>query len=97
MRRPVFGEPLRAHPPEVGSLRAPGHARLVDDQRATDGDENHDGEQHGGGRDGQGRRDCPDGPRSRRSRLCASAQARKSEGVRRYRPHVFPRPSRGMI
>ena len=47
MRRAVFGEPLRAHPPEIGLVGAPGSARPVDDQRATDCDENRNGEQHG--------------------------------------------------
>jgi hypothetical protein len=47
MRRAVFGEPLRAHPPEIGSVGAPGNARLVDHQRDTDCDENRDGQQHG--------------------------------------------------
>ena len=47
MRRAVFGEPLRAHPPEIGLVGTPGSARPVDEQRATDCDENCDGEQHG--------------------------------------------------
>ena len=47
MRRAVFGEPLRAHPPEIGLVGAPGSARPVDDQRATACDENRNGEQHG--------------------------------------------------
>lgn len=47
MRRAVFGEPLRAHPPEIGLVGAPGNARLVDHQRDTDCDENRDGQQHG--------------------------------------------------
>jgi hypothetical protein len=46
MRRAVFGEPLRAHPPEIGWVDAPGNTRLVEDQRDTGCDENCDGDQH---------------------------------------------------
>ena len=47
MGRAVFGEPLRAHRPEIGLVGAPGNARPIDHQRDTDCDENHDGQQHG--------------------------------------------------
>jgi hypothetical protein len=47
MRRAVFGEPLLAHPPKIGWIDAPGSARFVDEQHATDCDEKCDSEQHG--------------------------------------------------
>jgi CRP/FNR family transcriptional regulator, cyclic AMP receptor protein len=47
MRRAVFGEPLLAHPPEIGLVDTPGNMRLVEDQRATCCDENCQSEQHG--------------------------------------------------
>ena len=47
MRRAVFGDPLRAHPPEIALGATPGNSRLVDDQRGTDCDESCDGEPHG--------------------------------------------------
>jgi hypothetical protein len=47
MRRAVFGEPLRAHPPKIGWIDAPDNTRPVEHQRATGCDENGDSEQHG--------------------------------------------------
>jgi hypothetical protein len=47
IRRAMFGEPLRAHPPKIGGIDAPASAHLVKHHRATGGDENCDGEQHG--------------------------------------------------
>ena len=47
MRRAVFGEPLRAHPPKIGGVDAPGNTHLVKHQRATGCEENCDSEQHG--------------------------------------------------
>ena len=81
MRRAVFGEPLCAHPPEIGLGAVPGNARVVDDQRGTDGDEKRDGEQHG--RDAAGTRAVmasiiPD----RAARVCAVLHiCARSEGA----------------
>jgi hypothetical protein len=47
MRRAVFGQPMRAQPPEIGWIDVPGNMRLVEHQRATGCDENCDGEHHG--------------------------------------------------
>jgi hypothetical protein len=47
MRRAVFGEPLRAHPPEIGWTNAPGNTHLVEHQRHAGYDENSDCEEHG--------------------------------------------------
>ena len=73
MRRAVFGEPLRAHPAEIGPVNAPGNTRLLDQQRATDGDENGDGVEQHGDAAGSSPRDWFDRPRSGRSRLCCYA------------------------
>ena len=47
MRRAVFGEPLRAHPPEIGWTNAPGNTQPGEHQRHTGYDENSACEQHG--------------------------------------------------
>ena len=47
MRRAVFGEPLRAHPPEIGWIDAPAITRFVEHQRAKRGNENGDDVEHG--------------------------------------------------
>jgi hypothetical protein len=47
MGRAVFGEPLGAHPPKIDWIDAPGSTHLVENHRATGGDESCDGEQHG--------------------------------------------------
>jgi len=47
MRRAEFGEPLRAHPPEIGWIDAPAITRPVEHQRANRGNENGDDVEHG--------------------------------------------------
>jgi hypothetical protein len=73
MRRSVFGDPLRAHPPEISLGVAPGNAGLVDDHRGTECDEHCDSEQHGRMREPRPPVILVDRPGSRRSRLCGSA------------------------
>ena len=97
MRPAVFGEPLRAHPPEIGLGAAPGDARLVDDQHATDCDEKCDGEQHGLDGSRPPRRDCVDRPKSGRSRLCGYAHLRQVRGRQRSRFAFVRGLTRGMI